>query len=83
MTTTEVAQEGTEVSVFQFRMLIHYYIFEITTGIRACRIPLSRVARNFGVNTTNKKKALAQLLANYEATMGEPYKDERLEKIFG
>ena len=83
MSTTQETQEGQEVSVLQFRMLIHYYIFEITTGLRSGRVPLSSVAPTFGVTTKNKKKALAQLLANYEATMGEPYEDKRLEKIFG
>ena len=74
--------EGEMVSVLQFRVLIHSYITEILTGMRVCQIPLSRVAPRFGVTTKNKKKALAQLLANYEATMGEPFQDSRLERIF-
>jgi len=71
------------VNVFQFRFLIHCYITEILSGLRVCQIPLSRVAPRFGVTTKNKKKALTQLLANYEATMGEPYEDDRLVRIFG
>jgi hypothetical protein len=75
-------QEGEMVDVFQFRFLIHCYITEIRSGLRVCQIPLSRVAPRFGVTTKNKKKALAELLANYEATMGEPYEDNRLAEIF-
>lgn len=75
-------QEGDMVDALQFRVLIRSYIFEITTGMKTCQIPLSRVAPRFGVTTKNKKKALAELLANYEATMGEPYEDPRLAKIF-
>lgn len=71
------------VNVFQFRLLINCYITEILSGLRVCQIPLSRVAPRFGVTTKNKKKALTQLLANYEATMGEPYEDDRLVRIFG
>ncbi len=76
-------QEEQMVSVLQFRVLINSYITEVLTGMRVCQIPLSRIAPRFGVTTKNKKKALAQLLANYEATMGEPYQDNRLERIFG
>ena len=76
-------QEGEMVSVLQFRVLINSYITEVLTGMRVCQIPLSQIAPRFGVTTKNKKKALSQLLANYEATMGEPYQDHRLERIFG
>jgi hypothetical protein len=81
--TMNQTQEGEMVSVLQFRVLIHSYITEILSGMRVCRIPLSHVAPRFGVTTKNKRKALAQLLANYEATMGEPFEDSRLERIFG
>lgn len=74
--------EGTEVDGFQFRFLIRCYISELTTGMRMCQVPLSSVAPRYGVTTKNKRKALAQLLANYEATMGEAYEDPRLATIY-
>jgi len=79
----EMVKEGDLVDVFQFRLLIHSYITEILSGLRMYQFPLSRIAPRFGVTTKNKKKALAELLINYELTVGEAFEDDRLVRIFG
>lgn len=71
-----------QIDGFRFSLLLQSYVTEIANpGLRVCRIPLSRVAAEYGVTTRNKKKALAELLAIYEATYGKPYEDSRLAAI--
>jgi len=72
-----------QIDGFRFSLLLQSYVTEIATGLKTSRIPLSRVAAEYGVTTRNKKKALAELLEIYEATYGKSYEDYRLEKIFG
>lgn len=64
-----------QIDGFRFSLLIHSYQTEIATGMKVSRIPLSRVAAEYGVTTRNKKKALAELLEIYEATYGKPYEN--------
>lgn len=72
-----------QIDGFRFSLLIQSYVTEIATGLKTSRIPLSRVAAEYGVTTRNKKKALAELLEIYEATYGKSYEDYRLARIFG
>ena len=60
--------------------LLSGYILEITTGMKMCRIPLSRVAEQYGVTARNKKTALRQLIKIYEDTYGVDYTHPRLNK---
>ena len=75
---TEVTQTGmvclTGEAIDRYRLvtLISSYALEINTGMRATRIPLSRVAVQYGVTARSKKKALVELMKVYEATYGEP-----------
>lgn len=71
-----------QIDGFRFSLLIQSYVTEIATGLKTSRIPLSRVAAEYGVTTRNKKKALAELLEIYEAAYGKSYEDYRLAKIF-
>ena len=70
--TGTVSLTGEAIDCFRLVTLISSYALEINTGMRATRIPLSRVAEGYGVTARNKKKALAELLKVYEATYGEP-----------
>lgn len=71
-----------QIDGFRFSLLIQSYVTEIATGLKTSRIPLSRVAAEYGVTTRNKKKALAELLEIYKATYGKSYEDYRLAQIF-
>jgi hypothetical protein len=70
--TGTISLTGEAIDCFRLVTLISSYAMEINTGMRATRIPLSRVAEGYGVTARNKKKALAELLKVYEATYGEP-----------
>jgi hypothetical protein len=70
--TGTISLTGEAIDCFRLATLISSYALEINTGMRATRIPLSRVAEGYGVTARNKKKALAELLKVYEATYGEP-----------
>ncbi len=72
---------GAAIDHFAFVTLISSYILEIRTGMRATRIPLSRVAAQYGVTARNKKTALRQLVALYEETYGRKFYDKRLEGV--
>lgn len=84
---TEVSEHGSvmltgeAIEHYRFALLISSYILEIKTGMRATRIPLSRVAAQYGVTARNKKTALRQLIAIYEETYGRKYDDARLEGV--
>jgi len=67
-----VSLTGEAIDCFRLFTLITSYALEINTGMKATRIPLSRVAEGYGVSVRNKKKAMAELLKVYEATYGEP-----------
>jgi len=75
---TEVTETGmvclTGEAIDRYRLvtLISSYALEINTGMRATRIPLSRVAVQYGVTARNKKKALVELMKVYEEIYGEP-----------
>jgi hypothetical protein len=74
---TEVTETGmvclTGEAIDRYRLvtLISSYALEINTGMKATRIPLSRVAVQYGVTARSKKKALVELMKVYEATYGE------------
>jgi hypothetical protein len=70
--TGMVCLEGEAISRYRLVTLISSYALEINTGMKATRIPLSRVAEQYGVTARNKKKALTELLKIYEGTYGEP-----------
>lgn len=53
--------------------LISGLVFEINTGMKMTRFPLTRVAESYGVFAKTKKKCLREMLAYYEKFYGVPY----------
>lgn len=84
---TEITENGTAILTgeaiehYRFSALITAYIAEIRTGMKVSRIPLSRVAEQYGVTARNKKTALRALLALYAETYGREFQDGRLADI--
>jgi hypothetical protein len=66
-----VSLTGEAIDRYRLVTLISSYALEINTGMKATRIPLSRVAVQYGVTARSKKKALAELMKVYEEIYGE------------
>lgn len=72
---------GDAIEHFRFTSLVTAYITEIRTGMKVTRIPLSRVAAQYGITARNKKTALRALLALYEETYGKKFDHPRLAEV--
>lgn len=64
---------GEAVPAYALMLLIQSYAREITFGMQVTRVPLSRVAQQYGVTARSKKKALRELLMIWETTYGQPF----------
>jgi len=58
--------------------LISSLVFEINTGMKMTRFPLTRVAEDYGVFAKTKKKCLREMLKWYENHYGVPYEGPRV-----
>ena len=63
--------------------LISSLVFEINTGMKMTRFPLTRVAESYGVFAKTKKKCLREMLKFYEDTYGIPYDGPRVAEALG
>jgi hypothetical protein len=65
--------------------LISSLAFEINTGMKMTRFPLTRVAESYGIFSKSKKKCLREMLAYYKNFYGVNYLDEsgRISQALG
>lgn len=56
--------------------LISSLAFEINTGMKMTRFPLTRIAEDYGIFAKTKKKCLREMLAYYKKFYGVDYRDE-------
>ncbi len=70
---------GEAIPAYGLMVLIQAYAREINFGIQTSRIPLSRVAQQYGVTARSKKKALRELLKVWETNYGHEF--EQTESI--
>lgn len=63
--------------------LISSLVFEINTGMKMTRFPLTRIAEDYGVYAKTKKKCLREMLAWYENYYGVPYDGPRVDEALG
>jgi hypothetical protein len=64
---------GGAISHLRVRTLISSLVFEINTGMKMTRYPLTRVAEEYGVFAKTKKKCLREMLAWYQEHYGIAY----------
>ena len=74
---------GGAISHMRVISLISGLVFEINTGMKMTRFPLTRVAEDYGVFAKTKKKCLREMLAWYENFYGVPYEGPRVDEALG
>jgi hypothetical protein len=85
-TTTDEAGTmltGDAISHMRVISLISGLVFEINTGMKMTRFPLTRIAEDYGVFAKTKKKCLREMLAWYEDFYGVPYDGPRVAEALG
>jgi hypothetical protein len=71
---------GEAISHLRVVSLISGLAFEIKTGGKMTRFPLTRVAESYGVFAKTKKKCLREMLAWYENFYGVPYESDTVKE---
>ncbi|CAB4156027.1 hypothetical protein UFOVP658_39 [uncultured Caudovirales phage] len=71
---------GEAISHVRVVSLILGLAFEIKTGMKMTRFPLTRVAESYGVFAKTKKKCLREMLAWYENFYGVPYESDAVKE---
>lgn len=74
---------GDAISHMRVVSLISGLVFEINTGMKMTRFPLTRIAEDYGVFAKTKKKCLREMLAWYENFYGVPYDGPRVAEALG
>jgi hypothetical protein len=74
---------GEAISHMRVISLLTGLAFEINTGMKMTRFPLTRVAEDYGVYAKTKKKCLREMMKWYEGYYGVPFEAESVAQALG
>ena len=74
---------GEAISHVRVVSLILGLAFEVKTGMKMTRFPLTRVAEDYGVYARTKKKCLREMLVWYKGFYGVPYESDAVKEALG